>query len=363
MINQELLNKIREQIIKGNLDEAFDLIISSSNDSSEHFDNLISLKRQYSLLAEDRVKNKVDESSFRKDLNRVTSNLLSIIREIELQQDENASNRFDLIDEKDYEKAILDLISKGDLDGAFLLLKRWLNSGELPEEYKDDFLVLYSRFNSIRNDERKGILAIDEIRLENAKISKSLITLLKEISNAPRLRIQQKEKQEQIEITAASFVQESITELSKREKRLKFQAGLWYIIGFASLIGGISVAVFLVKTNQSELTSTIGIVYLILKSLLIVGLLIAASRYAFNLGKTYMNESLKNADRIHAISFGKFYLQVFGTNIKPEDLKDVFKDWNTSQESAFLKLDSSEFDPQMLQAFLKFAEVMKIGGK
>ena len=362
MINQDSIEKIRAHIVQGDLGTAFNLIIKLLDKNSEHFDNLISLKRQYSLLTEDRNLNKLSEDSFRIELNRVTANLLSIIREIEVSQSGN-TDELDFIDEKNYEKVILDLISKGDLDGAFLLLKRWLDSENLPEDYMNDFLVLYSRFNSVKNDERKGILAIDTIRIEYSKISKSLILLLKEIRNVPKLRIQQKAKQEQIEITAASFVQESISELNKRENRLKFQAGLWYIIGFASLIGGISIAAFLVKTNQNELTSTIGIVYLILKSLLIIGLLVAASRYAFNLGKTYMNESLKNADRIHAISFGKFYLQVFGTNIKPEDLKDVFKDWNTNQESAFIKLDSSEFDPQLLQAFLKFAEVMKVGGK
>ena len=76
-----------------------------------------------------------------------------------------------------------------------------------------------------------------------------------------------------------------------------------------------------------------------------------------------MNESLKNADRIHAISFGKFYLQVFSEDLKPEDLKDVFKDWNTYQETPFVKLDSNEFDPKLLQAFLQFAELIKSGKK
>lgn len=130
-------------------------------------------------------------------------------------------------------------------------------------------------------------------------------------------------------------------------------------MGFLSLIGGIVAAILLISTGAAELESTIGIIYIILKSLFIIGLLVAASRYSFNLGKTYMNESLKNADRIHAISFGKFYLQVFGANIEPDDLKDVFKDWNTSKESPFVKLDSSEFDPQLLQAFLQFTELIR----
>lgn len=73
----------------------------------------------------------------------------------------------------------------------------------------------------------------------------------------------------------------------------------------------------------------------------------------------YMNESLKNADRKHAISFGKFYLQVYGSSVKQEDLKEVFKDWNTITESPFVKLDSADFDPKLLESFLKFVEIMK----
>ncbi len=72
-----------------------------------------------------------------------------------------------------------------------------------------------------------------------------------------------------------------------------------------------------------------------------------------------MNESLKNSDRMHAISFGKFYLQVFGADIKQSDLKEVFKDWNTNQDSAFVRLNSNEFDPKLLQSFLKFSEIVK----
>lgn len=361
MVDQELLNRIRNEISEGNLKIAFDLLLNSSDKKSDYLDDIISLKRQFNILENNRAKATINEDSYRKNLNRVNSNFLSLLREIEASFNESTFDNFSNIEDEDFKKLILDYISKGDLDDAFEFLKNWMQTREIPEqEYEDDLLILISQYNSIRKNERSGVLSVEDTRFEYARLSKRLINLINAISNAPQKRIQQKEKQEQIEVSAASFVQESISELSKREQRLKFQAMLWYFIGFISLVGGIVVAVFLVVTNEAELQSTIGIIYLILKSLLIIGLLVAASRYAFNLGKTYMNESLKNADRIHAISFGKFYLQVFGTNIKPDDLKEVFKDWNTSQESPFLKLDSSEFDPQLLQAFLKFAEVMKV---
>lgn len=147
--------------------------------------------------------------------------------------------------------------------------------------------------------------------------------------------------------------------MSDREKILKLQATLWYCVGLVSLLSGVIIGFFFIKESNVQSVEIGVVVYQIIKSLVVVGLLVAASRYSFNLGKTYMNEALKNADRIHAISFGKFYLQVFRSNIKPEDLKDVFKDWNTSQESAFVKLDSGDFDPKMFEAFSKFIEAMK----
>lgn len=363
MITKESLQNISEQIIKGEYDKAFDILLNELDRSSDHFDSLVSLKRQYSVLIDERNKGMINEESFRRDLNRVTSNFLSIIRELEGLLNESAFDNIDLLSNKEFERVITDYVSKGELDKAFNFIRHWIDSKGVPDsEFTNHFVVLFSKFNTVKNDERKGILSIDQIRLENARISDALLRLAQEINSAPKKQIEQKEKQEQIQTSAASFVQESITELSKRENRLKLHANMWYFVGFVSLITGIGIAVFLVKIYEHELQTTVGIVYLILKSLLIIGLLVASSRYAFNLGKTYMNESLKNADRIHAISFGKFYLQVFGTNIKPEDLKDVFKDWNTNQESGFFKLNSNEFDPQLMQSFLKFVELVKGGG-
>src|SRR6185503_15952382 len=38
----------------------------------------------------------------------------------------------------------------------------------------------------------------------------------------------------------------------------------------------------------------------------------ACAKYTFSLGRSFTIESLKCADRLHAISFGKFYLRVYG---------------------------------------------------
>lgn len=77
---------------------------------------------------------------------------------------------------------------------------------------------------------------------------------------------------------------------------------------------------------------------------------------AFALGKSYISESLKCSDRIHAIAFGKFYLQAYGETATWADLKEVFQHWNIDRTSTFSSLDSAQIDPQILSLL---ADVVK----
>lgn len=363
-MDQEVIRNIRNRIAHGKLEEALKYSLNVTDENSEHRDSFISLTKRYERLIENQAKNIIDQNTFESETNKIMSSTLDILNDMEFKVKDKELVFFEALEDRDYEKYILDHISRGDLNEAFRYLDKWLDKKRLSKsEFKDRFLLLLSRYNSNKDAEVKGLLTNETIREENLRTASNLIKLIKELNEVPEREKQEKAKQEHIEISAASFVEESITALSKREQKLKFQAIFWYLVGFIALLSGIGVSLFLVIENEDQFQSTIGIVYLILKSIIIIGLLVAASRYAFNLGKTYMNEALKNADRIHAISFGKFYLKVFGANVKSEDLKDVFKDWNTIQESPFMKLDSSEFDPQLLQAFLKFTELIKSGKK
>lgn len=71
-----------------------------------------------------------------------------------------------------------------------------------------------------------------------------------------------------------------------------------------------------------------------------------------------MNESLKIADRQHAISFGKFYLQVVN-EIEPNDLKEIFRDWNISNRSSFYDQNPNDFDPKVLENFISLIKNIK----
>lgn len=174
---------------------------------------------------------------------------------------------------------------------------------------------------------------------------------------------EKKEKRkQQIEKTAASYIEDTIEGLKDRENTLSKKASTWNYIGWVSLMSGVIAAMMLFSFNINEsnkiLIGWAEFSYLSLKSLLIVGLLVASSKYAFTLAKSYMSESLKNADRIHAIAFGKFFLQAFGDTVDTKEVKEVFQHWNINTNSSFSELDSDKFDPKIIEAILNIANVV-----
>ena len=165
---------------------------------------------------------------------------------------------------------------------------------------------------------------------------------------------------ERIERSSADYVQETLSRLESRERSLNKKASIWYIIGYTSLVLSIIIAgLFTIFSSLIKSDNWLGIALLGLKSAVIIVLLIASSKYCFNLAKTYMNESLKNSDRIHAISFGKFYLQIFGNSVDSKDVKEVFGDWNLDKQSNFLKMDSNDYDPHLIELIIKTIETIK----
>ena len=167
-----------------------------------------------------------------------------------------------------------------------------------------------------------------------------------------------KEQAAKLEVSKTEFIREAEEKLNKRERHLKFSANIWYGAGYISLILGVYAAFFLINESLGKGLDTTTVALLSVKGLIGVGLLVASSKYAFTLGKSYMNESLKNSDRLHAISFGKFYLQAYGDVVSPDDVKEVFQHWNINNDSAFKEIASSSFDPKLLESAINIASVL-----
>ncbi len=215
-----------------------------------------------------------------------------------------------------------------------------------------------------------SFMSFNSIRLENDsqieldRIAKRIDEYIN-IFLGKRLAKEEKSKEikENIESSAPNYITETIKELEKREKYQRSVSILWYIMGFISIIVGVAVAVWLTTSgiviNNDKENWSLTIFYGI-KSVFIIILLITASKYCFNLAKSYMSESLKIADRIHAISFGKFYLQIFKNNLNPNEIKEIFRDWNiNNQENNFSKQSSDDYDPKLLDKVIEILNKVK----
>jgi hypothetical protein len=62
-----------------------------------------------------------------------------------------------------------------------------------------------------------------------------------------------------------------------------------------------------------------------------------------------MREALKNADRRHAINFGKFYLESYGAAADWTQIKEAFEHWNIAGENAFSKPENGKLDITTLE--------------
>ncbi len=163
-----------------------------------------------------------------------------------------------------------------------------------------------------------------------------------------------------IEANATTYIEDAVS-IQKVSQIENNSAGkFWYAIGFAALLLGIVFALYSLFYRPAP-SNLIALGTVLVTNVIVIGFLGACSRYAFSLGKSYISESLKSADRIHAIAFGKFYLRAFGEKATWSELKEVFQYWNIDRASTFSSLDVSQIDPQILALIAQMSRA--IGGK
>ncbi|WP_413711756.1 hypothetical protein [Rhizobium sp. Rhizsp82] len=102
---------------------------------------------------------------------------------------------------------------------------------------------------------------------------------------------------------------------------------------------------------------------LLILNIVMIGVLAALAKYAYSLGKSYMSESLKSSDRIHAIQFGKFFLRAYGDRLTPSEVKEAFQHWNIDRNSTFSTLDPAHIDPQIYSLITQLVSAVRSGKK
>jgi hypothetical protein len=169
---------------------------------------------------------------------------------------------------------------------------------------------------------------------------------------------EQREIQKKVEVSAADFIQKSLGELAERERSYRRLAYFWYSIAYATLVSSAAFGVWRALVSPPATKDWVSLASLAISGVIVLGLLIALAKYAFTLGKSFMVEALRNADRRHAISFGEFFLRAYGSSADWKDVKEAFQDWNIDKGSHFIGQTGVEFDPQVLTVAVELAKIM-----
>lgn len=157
------------------------------------------------------------------------------------------------------------------------------------------------------------------------------------------------ESRKSIESKSQKFVDSALQLLSKKESKFHDISKNWSIIGALSILFGIGFAIYAMVSSadlfhQSPSTSLSYYIYSLFRGLIVVSLFGALSRYSFVLSNSFMHESLKSGERLHAIKFGEFYLDAYGADAEWDQLKEAFENWNISGSSAFSKKEDEKGD-------------------
>ena len=167
------------------------------------------------------------------------------------------------------------------------------------------------------------------------------------------------ESRKKIELTSMDYVSDALETLENKESQFHTMSKIWSGIGAISLVGAIVFFAYLTLSSAISMPSSITwefLAFAVFKGLIAVALLAGLAKYSFLLGNSYMQEALKNADRRHAINFGKFYLESYGAAAEWSQVKEAFEHWNITGTNAFKRSDESMPDISALEKAVGLVE-------
>lgn len=171
------------------------------------------------------------------------------------------------------------------------------------------------------------------------------------------------ESRKNIESKSQSYVNDAISGLEGKETTFHNLSKYWSYAGGISIFLGIC-CVFISTYYGAQSIISINdfswgyLLFITFRGLIIVALFVALARYSFIFSNSYMHESLKNSERRHAINFGKFYLEAYGSSANWEQIKEAFQHWNINNDSAFSKKQAADFDPKILENTIELTKIL-----
>lgn len=209
------------------------------------------------------------------------------------------------------------------------------------------------------DDMKKAQFANGRLTAELTIKESQLNELLRE-AEAERAKYTE-ESRNAIQSNSRKFVVSALETLGAKENKFHFISGVWAVIGAGSLFFGVVFAICTMiysadSYHQSGNTGLGYYLFSLFRGLIVVGVFGLLSRYAFIFSNSYMHESLKVGERVHAIKFGEFYLDTYGSEAKWDQVKEAFAQWNISGQSAFSKQDSGSPDFSAAGSIVQAAE-------
>lgn len=193
--------------------------------------------------------------------------------------------------------------------------------------------------------------SVDEIDLAATKVLDGINKFL-----GKRAAI--KERGEENKKNTDDYITQELSKLEQKQLNAKRVYYIWNVIGFVTLV--ISAAFLLSKFSEVNINlSSSQAIAIIIKSILIVSFLIAMSRYSFLMGKIALDESITLGERIHAISFGKVFIQMFSDDFTKDEMYKVFENWNTTPSKGTESYKAEDYDPNLIKIFTELVKVIK----
>lgn len=153
------------------------------------------------------------------------------------------------------------------------------------------------------------------------------------------------ESQKKLQENSKNFVSGMVSKLGRSASILSIISLIWSIVGGVVLIAASIMfgwVTYLSVVHTSLQMSWPLLTFYAIKGSILVGIAGFTSRYAFVMSSNYMKESLRTADRVHAIKFGQFYVETYGAAASWEQVKETFSNWNGEGKSAWETIPNSE---------------------
>ncbi|MEI5948889.1 toll/interleukin-1 receptor domain-containing protein [Bacillus albus] len=180
------------------------------------------------------------------------------------------------------------------------------------------------------------------------------------IGKTQAIEEENEEKIAKVEKKVETYITEAITRLTAKEKNYRNIAYLSYILCGVFLLAAIILLLYKVNfiISSQKVLTTAEHIQLGLVGFVLLALILSIARFLYLIGKSFMVESLRNSDRIHAISFGEFYLKAYQEKADWNEIKEAFQHWNIDGGSSFNSQTANDFDPEIFKNIIEFTKVI-----